>query len=67
MKVTRKKKISNFSTLTNILHLINSGDMAKLVNASVAHPRDLGSNLVRDRKHLFYSVCVSFEFKRLEC
>ena len=36
--------------------------MVELANASVVHPRDLGSNLGID-KIFSDSVCVGFEFK----
>jgi hypothetical protein len=38
------------------------GGVVELANASVAHPRDPGSNLSRDRT-FSYSVCIQIEFK----
>ena len=45
---------------------LRSGGMADLANAWVVHPRNLGSNLGVN-KIFSDSVCVSFEFKSVEC
>jgi hypothetical protein len=38
---------------------VKSSGVAELANASVVHPRDLGSNLSKDRKY-FLNLLVSY-------
>ncbi len=45
---------------------IHSGRVEELANASVVHPRDLGSNLGTDRNY-FLILLITYQFKSVGC
>ncbi len=64
--LSRKKSLLMEHKKKELL-LLAKRPMPELVNVSVVHPRDLGSNLGTDRKYLSNSVSVSFEFQAVGC